>query len=29
MEYHLYRSDALGNIKTYYCSFYVASKEGS
>ena len=21
MEYHLYRSDALGNIKTYYCSF--------
>lgn len=27
MEYHLYRSDVLGNIKTYYCSFYVASDE--
>lgn len=27
MEYHLYRSDVLGNIKTYYCSFYVAIDE--
>lgn len=27
MEYHLYRSDVLGNIKTYYCSFDVAINE--
>ncbi len=27
MEYHLYRSDVLGNIKTYYCSFDEAINE--
>ena len=27
MEYHLYRSDVLGSIKTYYCSFDEAINE--